>query len=362
MRIIFWYLLRRQIELFLMCFAGLATFILVLDFLEHLRELLLYNADARTIFTYLAWRIPELTFRVFPLATLIAVLLSFGMLVKGHEITAMRACGMSLYQIGAPFFVFGLAVTVIVLSLTAFIIPISKAKEKYMYYVVVKKQSPAPCCAQHDLWFQVSSGTLLHVERIESAGSILRNVQMFRLDSEFHMREVTFVETMQYTRRGWDVDVATRRRLLLDGTVTLETYDSFPLKLALSPEDVWLSRTPLNMTLPELSVFIDRLTPHGHSVLRWSTHYWERITFPLTGGIVSILGVALVFLGAGSRSASVAKRLGQGLGILGLCLLIHSWGIILGRSGALMPVVAASAGTVLLFAVSLALFLKARQI
>ena len=52
MTILFRYLLREYGKIFTMCFSGLMTIYLVIDFFEKVRRFLHYNADWRDILTY----------------------------------------------------------------------------------------------------------------------------------------------------------------------------------------------------------------------------------------------------------------------------------------------------------------------
>src|SRR6185295_8987016 len=103
MTILFRYLLREYGKIFTMCFSGLMTIYLVIDFFEKVRRFLHYNADWLDILTYFLLKAPAISYQIAPLAILMATLLTFGLLSRSHEITAMRSCGISLRWIITPF-------------------------------------------------------------------------------------------------------------------------------------------------------------------------------------------------------------------------------------------------------------------
>ena len=97
MTILFRYLLREYVKIFTMCFSGLMTIYLVIDFFEKVRKFLRYDASALDVLTYFALKMPGISYQIAPLAVLMATLLTIGVLSRSHEITAMRSCGISLY-------------------------------------------------------------------------------------------------------------------------------------------------------------------------------------------------------------------------------------------------------------------------
>ncbi len=77
MTILFRYILREYAKIFLMCFAGLMTIYLVIDFFEKVRRFLRYDASIGPMLLYFALKLPTISFQIAPLAILMATLLLF---------------------------------------------------------------------------------------------------------------------------------------------------------------------------------------------------------------------------------------------------------------------------------------------
>lgn len=58
-----------------------------------------------------------------PMATLIGVLMAIGTLASDHEITALKACGVSLYRLSAPLLVAGFALTCVMVAYNQYVLP-----------------------------------------------------------------------------------------------------------------------------------------------------------------------------------------------------------------------------------------------
>jgi len=82
----------------------LASFVMmteVYNFFELMGDMI-RNSSLVTMFTYLFFLIPQLIYKTLPISVLVAVLVTLGVLSKQNEVTAFRACGVSLYRLAAP--------------------------------------------------------------------------------------------------------------------------------------------------------------------------------------------------------------------------------------------------------------------
>ncbi|MEQ1846694.1 MAG: LptF/LptG family permease, partial [Nitrospira sp.] len=86
MTILFRYILREYSKIFGMCFSGLVTIYLVIDFFEKVRRFLRYESGIVPILTYFALKIPAISFQVAPFAILVATLLTLGLFARSNEI------------------------------------------------------------------------------------------------------------------------------------------------------------------------------------------------------------------------------------------------------------------------------------
>jgi LPS export ABC transporter permease LptG/LPS export ABC transporter permease LptF len=82
----------------------LASFVMmteVYNFFELMGDMI-RNSSLVTMFTYLFFLIPQLVYKTLPISILVAVLVTLGVLSKQNEVTAFRACGVSLYRLATP--------------------------------------------------------------------------------------------------------------------------------------------------------------------------------------------------------------------------------------------------------------------
>jgi len=362
MPIIFRYLLREYAKIFFMCFSGLMTIYLVIDFFEKVRRFLTYDAQWVHILTYLALKVPAISFQIIPLAVLMATLLTLGLLSRNNEITALRSCGISLPWIASPFLTFAVVMTLVLLWFSSTIIPLATSKAEEIRVIYIEKKPPSAVVTLAQPWTRVDADSLLHVSTVARSGDTLGGVQLFHFDHAFRLIEMTEAQEAHYADSIWTLHRGFQRRFKTDGSVTVSEFDRKPITLALIPEDFTggLAGEPEMMTFRDIRESRGRLYQHGSQFARLLTDYYGRIAFPLVTVIMVLVGIALSLRRSGIRGGSMAIGIGQALLVGFLYWAAHSIAIAFGRGGALPPVVAGWLTNVLFTSYGLYLMLKMR--
>jgi lipopolysaccharide export system permease protein len=359
--IIFRYLFREYAKIFLMCFSGLMTIYLVIDFFDKVRRFLAYD-EWTYILMYLALKVPAITFQIIPLSVLMATLLTLGLLSRNNEITAFRACGVSLPWIASPFLTFAVMMTLVLLFFSSTVIPLATSKAEEIRVVSIEKKSASAVVKLPQPWTRVDADSLLHVSSIARGGATLADVQLFHFDHAFRLIDMTEAQEAHYADGSWTLHKGFHRRFNRNGSMTLTEFDRKPIVLALIPNDFigGLAGEPELMTFQEIRESRGRLYQHGSQFARLLTDYYGRIAFPLVTVVMVLVGIALSLRRSGSRGGSMAMGIGQALVVGFLYWTAHSIAIAFGRGGVLAPLVAGWLTNVLFTSYGLYLMLKLR--
>ena len=362
MKILFRYLLREYAKIFGMCFAGLMTIYLVIDFFEKVRRFLRYDASWLDVLTYFALKTPGISFQIAPLAILMATLLTIGLLSRSHEITAMRACGISLPWIASPFLSLAIGTAIILLLFSSTVIPLASNKAEEIRAIRIEKKPSSTALKLPQPWARMGSDTILHVNTVAVGGQSLGGVQLFHFDRQFRLIDMTEAEEARYEDGAWTLHRGFTRTFPLDGTVTLHEFDHTPVPLTLIPDDftTWLASDSEAMTFRDIREHTSRLYQSGSQIARLKTDYYGRIAFPFVTIIMVLVGIALSLRRSGTRGGSMAIGIGQAL-VVGFCYwATHSIAIAFGRGGALPPMIAGWMTNALFLSFGLYLMLKVR--
>ena len=360
MSILFRYLVREYLKIFLMCFAGLMTVYLVVDFFEKGRRFIKFDYQTVHVLSYFLLRTPGIAFQIAPLAVLMATLLTLGMLARNHEITAMQSCGISLGRTALPFLVCSSLVALGLFILSAVVIPVTNAQADYVKNTLIEKKNPLAVLKSLHPWIQLEQQTLMNIGAMEADGRILRGLRLYRLGPGFRLLELTEAKEARYTGQGWMMSDGVTRVLLPNGVVRTESFASKPVGLSHQPEDFLsgLSVDSDDMTLQYLKDRIERLRRDGYQVARLLTEYHGRIAFPFVSIVMAVVGVALSLKRTGKRGGGMAIGIGQALVIGFLYWTAHSIAIALGRSGIMLPMVAGWLANLLFLSYGSYLYLK----
>jgi lipopolysaccharide export system permease protein len=358
--ILFRYLLREYAKIFFMCFAGLMTIYLVIDFFEKVRKFLSYDASWLDVLTYFVLKIPAVSFQIVPLAVLMATLLTLGLLSRNNEITALRSCGVSLPWITSPFLAFAVLMALVLLLFSSTIIPLASSKAEEIRVIRIEKKPPSTVLKPPQPWTRVDADSLLHVTGVALGGATLGGVQLFHFDHTFRLTDMLEAEEAHYADHVWTLHRGFERRFKRDGSVALVEFTRRPISLALIPSDFTggLAGESEMMTFHAIRESSGRLYQDGAQLARLLTDYYGRIAFPLVTIIMVLVGIALSLRRTGSRGGSMAIGIGQALLVGFSYWAAHSIAIAFGRGGALPPVVAGWLTNVLFTSYGLYLMMK----
>lgn len=363
MTILFRYILREFSKIFGMCFAGLVTIYLVIDFFEKVRRFLRYESGILPILAYFALKIPSISFQVAPFAILVSTLLTLGLLARSNEITAMRSCGISLLWMSSPFLLFAGAVSVVLLTFSSTVIPLASEKAEEVRVIQIE-QKPAPVTIQAaQPWARISANALMKIGEIDTTGTTVRRVRIFYFRSPFQLERLTEAEEARYSPNGWILRNGHHRQFLEGDTAKLVQFTEQLIEIPLIPDDFSSSLigNSETMTFREIQNYLGRFRHEGFSFTRLLTDYYSRVAFPLVTVVMVVVGIALSLRRSGVRGGSMAVGIGQAF-IVGFCYwTTNAIAIALGRGGALAPVLAGWMANAVFLSFGLYLLLKVRH-
>lgn len=133
MRLLDRYLLRELLFWLGLCLGGLLICVLAFSLFSELNKYQEHKLVASDVFELYVVRIPELLVFIMPVALLCALLYVLTNHARHHELTAMRAAGVSLWRICAPYLTVGLFLCFALLFMNEHWVPDSADKEEQIW-------------------------------------------------------------------------------------------------------------------------------------------------------------------------------------------------------------------------------------
>ena len=99
------YILTNFAFYFTVLLASFVSMTQIYNFFELLGDIVQNQISLYKVFSYLFFLTPKLIYDTLPISVLVGVLVTFGILTKHNEVTAFRACGVSLHRLAIPILV-----------------------------------------------------------------------------------------------------------------------------------------------------------------------------------------------------------------------------------------------------------------
>jgi lipopolysaccharide export system permease protein len=348
------YLIRQFSGILATTLAAFVLVYLLVDFFDRLDIFLKHRAGASATLRYFVFKIPLILTQMAPAAVIMSVLLSLGLLARRHEITALRASGVSLGQTAAPLLAAALAISVAVLAWNETVVPYASRRLEYINQVEIRKRTPRGILSDREIWYHGTDG-FYHIAYVDKDRATIYGLIIYRLGDDFQLRSVIEVPLARWDGERWVIRDAIEHHLD-DHSEARSAAARTDLTIGETLGDfLEVQREPEELTYALLRDWINSLTRKGIDASHYLVDLHLKLALPLASFVLALVGVPI-----GGRvrrhpsiAAIVAAGLAVGLAYWVLLALANS----LGRTGALPPVLAAWSANAIFTLIGVALAL-----
>ncbi len=357
MRILTRYIAYEPLKVFLLCFVSLEAIYGVIDSVEKIKDFLSHHAALPLIGEYFFYRAIEVSFRVLPMSGLLATLLTLGILSKNHELTAIRAAGISLVKATKPFLALGLLVSLLSISMNYELVPYSYQMTDYIKDVRIDQGRTGKVTFELDnVWFRHGNRDIYGARTIRDGGSELDRVVLYHLDRTFHLKWQIEARALTYRQGRWFFQNGQKTLFLPDGSLRMLSFRETDTTLTRRPVDFTYEKTRMtHLSYPELDRYISLLEKSHLPREKYEVTRDAMIAFPIAAFLMVLM--AIPFGIREGRQVGIAKGFGISLLLSMSYWTIYSLGLALGKGGVLLPWISAWFANMIVFFVSVSLFL-----
>jgi lipopolysaccharide export system permease protein len=266
---------------------------------------------------YISLRMPQKLYELFPMIAVLGTMLGLGMLAGHHEITAMRAAGMSVLRLIGAVLKTALVITALAIFIGEVIAP--PAVQYAKFNRVRAMESKISLNTDYGLWAR-DGNTYIHVRRVENDGRLV-GISLYGFDDYHSLREITTAASAEFRDDAWQLQRVAIKRITADGIVQ-RSLEKLSWQTLLKPDMVnVVSVTPENLSIWKLYGYIDYLQDNGLDARHYQLSFWTKILAPLT--ITAMMLLAVPFIFGTMREVGVGQRVFVGF-LLGLVFYIVS--------------------------------------
>ncbi len=343
------YVLKQFLSIFFLCLFAAVSLFLVFETFERMRVFVREDSTFLQAVSYLGFKIPHIIQLMTPVAVLVATLISVGRLSQLSEITAMRACGASIFSLAKPLLFAGALISFFVFLAGETIVPWSSQRVEEIYNIEIRKKDETGGFSRANFWYR-HDNTFYRIGFYDSQNSSLAAISILEMDSNFNLRrrldasDATWDSNPQV---GWTMQNVIETSVRDGGGFNVERFRKLPLVIKERPEDFYnMEREPETLSYLELGSYIEKLQSEGVPVTQYLVAQASKISFPLVSLIVVI--IAFPFALTPARSGTMTTSFVAGITIGFGYHVVHAISTSLGGAELIPIVPAAWAANVLL--------------
>jgi len=313
------YVLRGFALFFSMIVAAFLLLLLVFTLFELLSDILRNQISPLTVGEYLLNVAPYFLYSTTPLSMLLAVLVTFGLLQRSNEITAIKATGISLYRVVVPVLIASILVAGVLFLSDQLYLPYTNKRQDALRNQI--KGKPAQTYLRPDRkWIFGQHSDIYYYQFFDPDRDVFGGLSIFQFDPHtFQITHRIAADRAHWSsamgrwvyEQGWE--------RTLNGSAN-ENYRKFDV--ATFPE---LSEAPAyfkkeikqssEMSYEELRRYIHDLEQSGFDVVRLRVQLQKKIAYPLITLVMAVLAIPFA-LSAGKRSAVAGVATAIGIGVV----------------------------------------------
>jgi len=288
--------------------ATMLVLLLVFTLFELLSDILRNQIQAVVVLEYLANVAPYMLYESAPLVMLLAVLVTFGMMQRSNEITAVKATGTSIYRVVMPVIVVAAFMAAGLFFADQFYLPHTNKRQEALHNQI--KGKPAQTYLRPDRkWIFGQNNNIYYYQFFDPDRDQFAGITVFQLDRptftitrRIHAERAHWAENLNrwVYEQGWE-------RRLIGSAMAPDGYRTFDVSTF--PE---LHETPsyfkkevkqyTEMNYEELRRYIRDLEQSGFDVVRLRVQLQKKLSYPLITLVMAVLAVPFA-LWSGKKGA-----------------------------------------------------------
>ena len=357
-RLIDLYLLRRFLAYFGALMVAFVSLFYVFTFFELLDDIARHHVPFLVVVNYFRYLTPYLLYQLAPLAALVSVLVTLGVMSKNNEIVACKASGISLYRLAMPLLLGGLTLAATMIILDDLYLPYTNQRQDALRNQI--KGKPPQTYTRPQRWIFGENGKIYNYDLFDPGKNLFAGLTVLELEpGTFHIKRRVFANQAQWSesQNVWILESGWVRDFR-DGAI--EKYDKFSATALseLNEPPTYFNREVLQasqLSFRQLGSYIEELHHAGFDVSALTVQWYVKIAFPLIAPVSMLLAIPYAFrVGGRGAIGGVAVGLAVGIAYFSLARLLEA----MGGVGQMPPPFAAFAPDLIFYFAGMYFFFK----
>jgi LPS export ABC transporter permease LptG/LPS export ABC transporter permease LptF len=299
-RILDEYIVVEFLKTFTLVLSGFVLLMLVFTFFDLVGDILRNHIPMTTVGEYLINLTPSMLYQIAPLAVLIAVLVTFGVLNRNSELIAMKATGISLYRLVVPVVSIAAILAVSLFLFSEYYLPQANRRQEALRNII-KGRPPQTVLHPEQKWIfgqphPGEPGRIFYYQFFDPDRNEFANLSIFEFDpSTFALSRRIFGARVFWDsgaaswrfQHGWERDIS---------GANVTNYREFrQTSFAEIHEDPgYFTKEEIQaqeMNFGQLDKYIRDLRQSGFDTMRLRVALWHKLAYPLVAVVMAVLAI-----------------------------------------------------------------------
>jgi LPS export ABC transporter permease LptF/LPS export ABC transporter permease LptG len=324
-------ILRDFVMYLAMILATLLILALVFTFFELFTDIVRNKVSVLLLMEYLLNLSPSLIYQMTPVAVMLAVLITFGLMQKSSELTAMKATGISLYRATLPVIVLSALFAGGLFLFDQVYIPHTNKRQEILRNEI--KGKPAQTYLQANRqWIVGGNNEIYYYQFFDADTDTFRGISIF----EFDPKSFQLTRRISAAQAHWEPGL--KKFVFENGWVrslrgaSIQDYKTFEVATfnELHEDPNYFKkevRQSSEMDYHELRDYIEDLQQSGFDTVRLRVQLGKKISYPLITLVMAVLAIPFAASGrTGGALAGVAIAISIAVVYIGMSGLFEAMG------------------------------------
>ena len=313
------YVMQDFIAYLLMILATFLILILIFTLFELLGDILRNQISPLVVGEYLLSVSPYFLYNITPLAVLLAVLVTFGVMQRSSEIIAIKATGISIYRIVLPVLVVASLLATGLFFFDQFYLPHANKRQDALRNLI-KGKPPQTYLNPERKWIFGQHSSIYYYRFFDSERDQFANLSVFQFDpATFQMTHRVYAERAHWegNLQRWICEQGWERNLRGPAIENYRTFDVSTFA-AINEPPVYFKKEvkqSSEMNYEELRRYIHDLQQSGFDVVRLKVQLQKKFAFPFIALVMAVLAVPFS-LSTSKRGAITGVAIAVGIAVV----------------------------------------------
>src|SRR5437667_5866432 len=302
-----------------MIVAAFLVLLLVFTVFELLGDILRNHVSPLTVGEYLLNVTPFFLYNITHLSILLAVLITFGLMQRSNEITAIKATGISIYRVIVPVLLAACIFAVGLFFFDQFYLPRANKRQDALRNQI-KGKPPQTYLNPDRKWIFGQNYKIYFYQLFDSDRNQFGNLSAFQFDpATFQLTRRVYADRAHWEERlqRWVCTQGWERSLRGSAIQDFHTFDVATLAAISQPPYYFKKevRQSSERNYEELRRYIRDLQQSGSDVVRLRVQLYEKFAFPLITLVMAVVAVPFS-LSTGNRGALAGVAAAVGIAVI----------------------------------------------